>query len=224
MSGIRGQGRGQCRAPRRRRNRIEIPARGLLGAPYSTPFSAVSSNRSPSPIQTARVAQLRCRPNRRRFAAWRSGACGARRQAQTAPEPRQGAGTGPADTRGSRRPGDGSRAAEALTRGASRCGGAWVVRGIGGAVCPSRPGPAPRRLAHFRRMCAGWFRASWSRRRVAAILALHRAVPRFADAAGGLRRRDRARAADAGHRHRSGQGRRPGALTARLPRLRRLIA
>jgi hypothetical protein len=123
MSGIRGQGRGPCRAPRRRRNRIEIPARGLLGAPYSTPFSAVSSNRSPSPIQTARVAQLRCRPNRRRFAAWRSGACGARRQAQTAPEPRQGAGTGPADTRGSRRPGDGSRAAEALTRGASRCGG-----------------------------------------------------------------------------------------------------
>jgi hypothetical protein len=58
-----------------------------------------------------------------RFAAWRSGACGARREAQTAPEPRLGAGTGPADTRGSRRPGDGSRAAEALTRGASRCGG-----------------------------------------------------------------------------------------------------
>jgi hypothetical protein len=50
MSGIRGQGRGPCRASQRRRNRIEIPARDLLGAPYITPVSALSSNRSPSSI------------------------------------------------------------------------------------------------------------------------------------------------------------------------------
>jgi hypothetical protein len=57
---------------------------------------------------------------------------------------------------------------------------------------------------------------------VAAIAALRRAVPRFAKAAGGLGRRDRAGAMDAGHRHPSGQGRLPGAPTARLPRMRRL--
>jgi hypothetical protein len=49
-------------------------------------------------------------------------------------------------------------------------------------------------------------------------------VLRFANAAGGLPRRARVRAADAGHGHRSGQGRLPGALTARLQRMRRLIA
>ena len=50
---------------------------------------------------------------------------------------------------------------------------------------------------------------------VAASVALHRAVPCFANAAGGLGRRDRARTADAGHRDKSGHGRLPGARRRR---------
>ena len=137
-------------------------------------------------------------------------------------KPRQGASTGSADTPGSRRPGDGSMPPEALTRGASRCGG----HGLSGDRWRSVP-MSPRTRDGWRSSAAcvpGGSEHCGFDNAVAAIVALHRAVPRFANAAGGLGRRDRARAADAGHRHKSGQGRRPGAPTARLPRMRRLIA
>jgi hypothetical protein len=70
MSGIRGQGRGPHCASQRRRNRIEIIPRDLLGAPYITPVSALSSNRSLSSVEAASVAQLWCRPSCLSCAGW----------------------------------------------------------------------------------------------------------------------------------------------------------
>jgi hypothetical protein len=85
---------------------------------------------------------------------------------------------------GSRRPGDGSMPPEALTRGASRCGG----HGLSGDRWRSVP-MSPRTRDGWRSSAAcvpGGSEHCCFDNAVAAIMLWHRVVPRSVNAAGGL--------------------------------------
>jgi hypothetical protein len=162
---------------------VRRPDAGALPRVRS-PGAGQGGRGTPGGRQWCGSAATRCRPNRRRFVLWRSGACGARRPAQTAPN-RGKAAAGPADTRGQ-------------SRGARAMAHTSIARPVPGRVRM----PAGTRCLDGARAARHWrpgqrAAASWSAKWSEGMMLLDNPSPRievlrrkrrtFADAGGACR-------------------------------------